>query len=161
MLDAPAIFKELDDGGVEYIVIGGFAVIAHGYVRATEDVDICPEPSPENLRRLAAVLDRLEAKVEGIHEFGEEELPRPDGEGLALGGNFVLRTRHGGLDILQLVSPDLEYADLAADAVEIEVFGGKLRVCSYSNLIRMKQAAERPGDQFDLTRLREARGEDG
>ncbi|CAN5440772.1 hypothetical protein BH20ACT15_BH20ACT15_00510 [soil metagenome] len=161
VLDAPAIFKVLVEGGVEFVVIGGFAVIAHGYVRATEDVDICPDPRPDNLARLATVLAQLEAKVEGVEEFGADELPRPDREGLVLGGNFVLSTRHGGLDILQLVGPDLEYADLAADAVELHAHGSPIRVCSYPNLIRMKEAAGRPGDEADLARLREARGEDG
>ena len=45
--------------------------------------------------------------------FAEEEVVQPDVAGLAMGGNLVLTTNYGRLDILQLVSPDFEYGDLA------------------------------------------------
>lgn len=43
--------------GVEFVVIGGVAAIAHGARRSTLDLDIVPAPDPENLRRLAAAMD--------------------------------------------------------------------------------------------------------
>jgi hypothetical protein len=54
--DGGALFDALARAGVRFVVIGGFAVIAHGVIRTTEDLDICPDPDPENLRRLAALL---------------------------------------------------------------------------------------------------------
>jgi len=76
-----------------------------------------------------------------------------------MGGNFVLTTRHGRLDIMQLVGPDLEYSDLDEAAIEDEVFGHSVRFCGYDHLVAMKEAAGRPEDLLDLERLREARGE--
>lgn len=66
---------------------------------------------------------------------------------------------HGRLDILQLVAPELEYADLESAAVEDTVFGHRVRFCGFDHLVAMKEAAGRPEDLIDLTRLRGARGE--
>jgi len=157
-LNARAIFDLLAAHEVEYLLLGGFAVGAHGYIRATNDVDVMPAPDPENLERLAAAIAELEGRVRGMEEFSESELPRPDAEGLLLGGNWVMETKHGRFDVMQLVS-DLDYADLAASAVESEVFGHRLRFCGYEHLVAMKEAAGRDEDLLDLKRLREARGE--
>ncbi len=160
-LDGEPLLAALEDAEVSFIVIGGFAVSAHGYLRATKDLDIVPAPDPENLDRLADVLRRLGAGVLGMEEFGKEELPDPrDAEALALGGNFVLITQYGRLDVMQLVSPDLEYADLDVAAIEDEVFGHRVRFCGYEHLVSMKEAAGRDQDLMDLKKLREAR-EDG
>ena len=49
------LIAALADGGVEYVLIGGLAVGAHGFPRATKDLDIVPAPDVANLQRLAAV----------------------------------------------------------------------------------------------------------
>lgn len=158
-LDGEPLLAILEKAGVEFIVIGGFAVSAHGHLRATKDLDIVPDPDPENLARLAGALDRLGAQVQGTEEFSTDEVLQPDAEGLRRGGNFVLSTDHGRLDILQLVAPDLEYVDLKASAVADTVFGHRVRFCGFDHLVAMKEAAGRPEDLIDLKRLREARGE--
>ena len=48
----------LEQASVHFVVIGGFAVSAHGHLRATKDLDIVPDPDPENLERLAEVRPR-------------------------------------------------------------------------------------------------------
>ena len=53
------LIAALSDGGVEFVLIGGLAVGAHGFPRATKDVDIVPAPDDGNLDRLANVLPRL------------------------------------------------------------------------------------------------------
>ena len=155
-LNARAIFDVLGAHEVSYIVLGGFAVGAHGFIRGTKDVDVMPDPG--NLARLAKAIVELDGKVRGMDEFDQAELPQPDAEGLALGGNWVMDTKHGRFDVMQLVS-DFEYADLAPHAIESEVFGHRLRFCSYDHLVAMKEAAGREEDLLDLKRLREARGE--
>lgn len=158
-LNVEKLLAALDQAGIQFVVIGGFAVGAHGYLRATKDLDVVPDPDPENLKRLASVLADLDASVLGMEEFSEEEVVQPDVESLKMGGNFVLTTRHGRLDIMQLVGPDLEYSDLDEAAIEDEVFGHSVRFCGYDHLVAMKEAAGRPEDLLDLERLREARGE--
>jgi hypothetical protein len=58
-----------------------------------------------------------------------------------------------------VVSPDLEYQDLDAAAIEDEVLGHRVRFCGYEDLVEMKKAAGRLEDELDLKRLRSARGE--
>lgn len=157
-LDVEGLLAALEKAEIRFVVIGGFAVGAHGYPRATKDLDIVPDPAPENLQRLASLLLDLNASVLGMEEFAGEEVVQPDAAGLEMGGNFVLVTNHGRLDIMQLVGPDLEYADLESAAVEDEVFGHRVRFCGFDHLVAMKEAAGRPEDEIDLRRLRESRG---
>lgn len=155
-----AILEALDRGGVDFIVIGGLAVGWHGFVRATKDIDIVPDPEPANLRRLAAVLERLNARVEGLEEFDPAELPSPlESEALSGGGNWVLETDLGRLDIMQ-TQRDLElWAELSAASVEGALFGRPVRFCDYDGLVKLKRDAARPQDLLDLEQLAIARGE--
>lgn len=160
-LDIQGIFEALDRGDVEFLVIGGVAVGFHGFVRGTKDVDIVPSPEPENLERLAEVLTALDAQIEGAEEFKGEELPNPlDPEALALGGNWVLRTRLGRFDIMQWIGDDPLWEKLSPTAIETELGGLPVKFTSYENLVYLKEQAGRPQDLIDLQRLREARGEE-
>lgn len=156
-LDVEGLLAALDEAGVRFVVIGGFAVGAHGFPRATKDLDIVPDPEPKNLKRLASVLTDLNASVLGMEEFAAEEVVQPDAAGLEMGGNFVLTTSRGRLDVMQVVGPDLEFADLESASVEDEVFGHRVRFCGFDHLVAMKEAASRPEDLIDLQRLRESR----
>lgn len=159
-LEARSLLAALGDGGVDFIVIGGLAVGAHGFPRATKDIDIVPDPSPENLTRLSEVLAKLDYSIIGGEEFEPAELVQPDVEGLLGGGSWVLRTRFGRLDILQHVEPDLSYDALDRNAIEDEVFGSRIRFCGYGDLIAMKRAAGRGQDLVDIERLEMVRGEE-
>lgn len=158
-LDVEGLLAALERADIRFVVIGGFAVGAHGYPRATKDLDIVPDPESENLKRLASLLSDLNASVLGTEDFAEDEVVQPDADGLGMGGNFVLATSHGRLDIMQLIGPDLEYADLDSAAVEDEVFGHRIRFCGFDHLIAMKETAGRPEDEIDLRRLRESRSD--
>jgi hypothetical protein len=69
-LDAERILRALAEHGVDYVLIGGLAVQTHGHVRTTNDADLIPAPDPANLKRLAAALRALDARVLNA---GEEE----------------------------------------------------------------------------------------
>lgn len=143
---------------VRFIVIGGIAVGVHGYVRGTKDVDVCPEPSADNLGALADLLADLEARPVEVGDFGPEELPFDplDPDDLAEGGNFRLDTRLGAVDVMQWIpgiDADHAYPVLAGDAVTVELRGAALRVCSLAHLRLMKETAGRPQDLLDLQNL--------
>lgn len=160
-LDIRGLFEALVREEVEFLVIGGVAVGFHGYVRATKDLDIVPAPEPGNLEKLARLLAALDAQVEGAEEFKEEELPNPlDPEALALGGNWVLRTRLGRFDLMQWIGDDALWEKLSPSAIEAEVDGLPVKFVGYEDLVALKEFAGRPSDLLDLTRLREARGEE-
>jgi len=89
-LAADQLLAHLLDAGVDFIVIGAFAVAAHGAPRATTDLDITPEPSADNLQRLMRGLDAIDARMLplDIPEHGEILSV----ESLAEGGSFQFST---------------------------------------------------------------------
>ena len=159
-LDIQGILAELSQEGVDFLVIGGVAVGFHGHVRATKDVDVVPAPGEENLRKLVHVLKRLEAVVEGADEFEAGELPDPlDPQALGLGGNWVLLTRLGRLDLMQWLGDAPLWEELSPSAVEEQIGGIPIKFVGYEDLVKLKELAARPEDLADLKRLREARGD--
>ena len=143
---------------MEFLLIGGVAVGYHGHVRATKDVDVVPAPDRENLKRLARVLQVLDAEVDGSEEFDAGELPdHLDPSVLELGGNWVLSTRLGRLDVMQWIGDSALWSQLAPQAVEDRIAGLPIKIVAFDDLVRLKELAGRPEDLVDLQRLREAR----
>jgi predicted nucleotidyltransferase len=157
-LDIRGLLQELVHDGVDFLVIGGVAVGYHGHVRATKDVDVVPSPDRTNLERLARVLGRLGATVEGAEEFEPGELPDPlDPDVLSEGGNWVLSTRLGRIDIMQWIGDEPLWQQLSPAAIDDEVGGLAIKIVSYDDLVALKELAGRPEDLTDLQRLRAAR----
>lgn len=156
------LLKVLHDHGVEFVVIGGFAVILHGVVRATKDVDLVPEQSRENLARLWDALVELDAQPEELADFRPEEMPMPFSiEGLIEGGgNWVLVTRLGRVDVMQWVAGVESYEELRAnaDSEDVPEVGGTVWYAGLDDLLAMKREAGRPQDLIDITALRMAHG---
>ncbi len=155
VLNPRALLDSLRAHDVEFVVIGGFCVAVHGVVRATKDVDIVPEPSAANRARLAAALRGLHAHVDLGDVTADELGIAPDEEGLAGGGNWVLQTTHGRLDVMQDVPGLRSWQQLRAGAVE----RSGVLYAGYEELISMKSAAGREEDLTDIAKLRAARGE--
>lgn len=146
------ILEALTRHEVRFVVIGGLAALAHGSPIPTRDVDVTPESSLANLSRLSAALTELESQV----RFDDEALPfSHDAESLAAAGVWNLRTRFGDLDISMVPSGTTGYADLVREAEDVEVMGVVVLVASLADVIRSKQAANRPKDQRVLPVLRE------
>ena len=159
-LDPLPLLRALHERGIEHIVVGGFAVNAHGFIRVTKDLDVVPNPGQGNLERLAELLRDLGASVLDTDDFTAEELPADPARSsdLELGGNFCLLTDIGRLDVMQWlagIEADDVYGELSPDAVEGSLDGIPVRVCSLEHLRVMKRAAGRPQDLEDLKRLGE------
>ena len=158
MFDPGDLIIALSTAKVDYVVIGGFAVGAHGFPRATKDLDVVPAGETENLEKLAAVLATLGAAHHEPGDFDPSEFPYDplDPDQLALGGNFLLATTAGRLDVMQWVpgiDADRAYDVLAPQAISVPFRGVTVRVCSLAHLRQMKEAAGRPQDLVDLENL--------
>jgi hypothetical protein len=157
-LDPFPLLKFLDERGVEHIIVGGFAVNAHGFIRVTKDLDIVPSARGENLKRLADALSDLDAIVLDTEDFAHEELPMDPtcADHLSQGGNFCVHTKLGRLDVMQWLSgvdTDDLYAELYQDALASNIDDVTVRVCGLEHLRAMKRAAGRPQDLEDLKQL--------
>jgi hypothetical protein len=151
--DLHSLLEALHERGVRFVVIGGVAVGAHGYVRGTEDLDLVPDPAPENLKRLTAALADLESTLPTVGERPFD--PAGDAGVIRRGGNVTAMTRFGELDVVQRARGVPSYSQLAADAVESELLGVPVRVCSLARLREMKEAQGRALDRADLENLPE------
>lgn len=157
MSDAPAlepgaILRVLSEHGVRYVVIGGFAAVYHGSPHVTFDIDITPERSAENLDRLSSALRELDAR---IRAEGVEPLPfNHDGRSLGAVEVWNLRSPHGDLDISFTPAGTAGYDDLHRDAVDTTVLGVRIEVASLADVVRSKEAADRPKDHLSLPALR-------
>ncbi len=118
-----------------------------------------PDPEPANLSRLVGALRTLDAEPLLAEDFDPAEIGVAlDETGLALGGNWVLRTRFGRLDVMQDVAGVRSYADLRGRAVTDELPGvGQLAFAGIDDLVAMKAAADRPQDRLDIADLERAR----
>jgi hypothetical protein len=161
VLEPEPLLAALQANGVEFVIVGGFSLAAHGVVRGTKDIDIAPAPEQANLERLATALDALDATID-LGDIDPDELGIGlDGYGLAHGGNFCLLTSRGRLDVMQNIDGVRGYDELRAGAVDVSLPGvpAPLQFAGYDALIAMKAAAGRDQDLIDIAALRDARGE--
>ena len=150
-LDFRAQLHVLNENGVEFVVIGGVAVGAHGFMRATRDLDLVPDRASANLKRLSRALAALESTLP--RAGGRRYEPARDEGPLHAGASMTLQTRYGGLDIVQRVPGAPSFGELQADAVSSELLGEPVRICSLEHLRRMKRARGTDRDRVDLAAL--------
>lgn len=151
--DLRGLVGALNSHGVEFIVIGGVAVGAQGFVRATEDLDIVPDPDPGNLAKLIDVLAELGATLPTAD--GRRFDPEDDGGAVRRGANVTADTSLGALDVIQIARGVPSYSQLTEDADDAEIDGEPIRVCSLAKLRAMKRAQGRHIDLADLEGLPE------
>jgi hypothetical protein len=153
-LDPERLVKALAAHDVRYVLIGALAARMHGFPRVTADADITPNRDAGNLERLADALRELNARVytetvpEGlVFDCSAAMLDRSD--------MWNLVTDAGRIDIAFMPSGTKGYDDLARQAVRFEVFGVALDVARLEDILRSKEAADRPKDRQDALIMRE------
>jgi len=158
VLQAEDLFACLDRHGVEYVLIGGLAAVLHGSPLPTLDADICPSRTRENLERLAAALVEIDARIRTPEAPEGVRFPR---EAAFLNGVELLNlvTRLGDLDLSFAPAGTGGYADLAPRAVPTVIRGVTVAVSALEDIIRSKEAANRPKDHRSLPVLRQLLGE--
>lgn len=153
-VDAARIVATLHKHNVAFVVVGGFAVeLWNVAVQPTVDVDITPERSEENLERLAAALNELNAEL----RYGEEAVLIPGGftrqniEDMMV---LNLATSAGPLDITVMPAGTNGYEDLAGNASDLAYQGVVVPTAALEDVARSKEAAGRPKDIRTLPAIR-------
>lgn len=139
------ILDILHKEGVEYILIGGFAVVLYGLPRFTQDIDIFVKPEEDNIKKLKKALKSL------FHDKSIEEITLRELEKYP-----VIRygTPDGfNLDIISKIGSKFSYEDLLYEIVEIN--GRQLRIATPESLYRLKENTVRPIDKSDAVFLKE------
>lgn len=153
-VDAARMVETLIRYGVEFVVVGGFAVeLWDVAVQPTVDVDITPERSQKNLTRLAAALNELEATL----RYGEESVAIPGGFNAQniMGMNVLnLSTSAGPLDLRIMPAGTEGYPELIRNATKIQYGGVAVPTASLEDVARSKEAAGRSKDLRTLPAIR-------
>jgi hypothetical protein len=151
LFEPDRLVAALNAAEVEYVIVGGLAVGAHGVVRATRDVDIVPAPDRRNMDRLAGCLQTLGAEHPIERSLTGAALGRP--------ASFKVQTRHGEVQVLNRMEGVPSFAELRRDQIRVELASDAVApVCSLAHLRAMKRAADRPRDRVDLAELAELHG---
>jgi predicted nucleotidyltransferase len=139
------VIARLEKENVDYILIGGFAVILYGMPRLTQDVDLFLRNDSENINRLQKALYDV-FQDDSVWEITADELDRypvirygtPDGF---------------SLDFIVKIGTAFTYDDLKYELIEVE--GRSIRVATAETLYRLKKDTLRPIDQNDAAFLSE------
>ena len=140
--DYKDMLSAFDDEKVDYMIVGAYAVAAHGVVRATGDIDLWIRSSQDNARRAWRALANFGAPLSGLKEAD-----------LAVHGTvFQIGVAPSRIDILTSID-GVEFSDAWNERIEVEVEGIRVNVIGRSHLIANKQAVGRPQDLADIARL--------
>jgi hypothetical protein len=139
------VIDQFEKENVEYVLIGGFAVVLHGFPRLTQDIDVFIRPTEENVKRLQTALKNV-FDDRSIDEITYDELARypvirygtPDGF---------------NIDIIAQIGEAIQFDDIEYDVMEVEAH--RLKIADEHSLIRMKENTMRETDQADVRFLKE------
>jgi hypothetical protein len=150
--DPSAFLRLLTDQQVEFVVIGGLAMMAQGSAYFTKDLDVCYAHSPRNLALMAKTIGSLHPYLRGV----PPGLPfHWDVPTIQAGLNFTLTTDLGAIDLLGEVAGLGDYDKVLAQSEPKVIFGMTIRVLSVDGLIAAKKAAGRTKDRLHLLELEE------
>jgi predicted nucleotidyltransferase len=144
------LLERLVEAEVRFVLVGGLAVNAWGYLRATRDVDVVPDPDQGNLERLDALLRELGGKVDAGGRLLDSDAISTF---LRTGDRTLVRTELGQVDVLQGLPQVPRFDELEKEAQSVDVEGLAVRVCSLEHLLEMKRASDRPRDHEDIEAL--------
>ena len=153
------LLEQLVEAEVRFVLVGGLAVNAWGYLRATRDLDVVPDPAPDNLAKLDSLLRGLGGKVDVGGRFLDSSAI---GTFLRTGDRALVLTELGQVDVLQGLPQIPRFEELEEQAKDVDLDGLSIRVCSLEHLLEMKRVSDRPRDRDDLEALEAAQqGEEG
>ncbi len=150
--DLSGIVADATAAGLEHVVIGGFSVIFHGYVRATKDSDLLVPDGPD----ADAAVMRFLQRIDGRRFRDDKILTRAE---VAGADSLRVNSRHGIIDIMRGRLPPLDYETVSSRADSAEWDGHTIRIAALPSVVGFKRLAGRPQDKLDLSELEAIYGE--
>ena len=132
----------LNEANVEYVILGGHAVIAHGYYRTTGDIDIFVNSTQENAIKIVDALEKF-GYTNGEFEVAD----------FTLVPNFLSFSRYDGWIDLMTFTVGVTFDECYQNRIELEINGIKIKFINLPELIKNKQTLGRPQDLQDLKNL--------
>ena len=140
--DFKEFIQSLNDSGVRYLVIGGYAVALHGYPRYTKDLDIWIETSPENAERM----------VKALEQFGFASLGLQEADFMVPHQIIQLGYPPSRIDLISTPA-GVDFERCYASRVKVEIEGVTVHFIDLENLRLNKRATGRLQDLADLEHL--------
>jgi hypothetical protein len=145
--DVKTLARHLNDAGVAYALVGGYALGAHGYNRFTEDVDILVDPSVENSRRWVLALSKLPDAAAAELQSGADVFADDQRYAIRINDEFTV-------DVMPSIA-GLPWKEMQSHVIVLDIDGIPLRVLDLPGLLKTKQGV-RPKDQMDAAVIAEA-----
>jgi hypothetical protein len=145
--DVTAVARYFAEAGVEYALVGAYAIAAHGFSRFSEDIDVLVDPSAENARRWIGALSKLP-------DAAASELAA-EGDVFADDKRYAIRINDEfTIDVMPSIA-GLSWEELRPHITTMTIDAVPIRVLDLEGLLKTKQGA-RPKDQLDATVIAEA-----
>jgi len=141
--DYKEILQLLTEAKVDFLLVGAYALAAHGYPRSTGDIEIWVNPTPENAKKTYEVIIKFGAP---LHDLQIEDLHKP-------GNVFQIGVAPRRIDILTKIS-GVDFFEAKEDFIELDLYGMKLPFISLEKLIKNKEATGRDKDLIDVKKLK-------
>lgn len=145
------LLQRLFEADIDFVIVGGFGAMLHGSSLLTRDLDVCAVLTAENIEKLRTTFRDLHpTHRQSPNRLSFLENPDP---GVAL-NNLYLQTDLGPLDLMSSITGVGDYARVAASAIEVELFGRRVKVIGLDDLIAAKEALGRDKDLLAAKELR-------
>ena len=147
--DFSDMLSALNAQETEYMIVGAYALAAHGYLRATGDIDIWVRCTVENAEKVLRALKSFGAPM---FDLTLEDLSTPEMV-------FQIGLPPRRIDFLTSIS-GVDFDDCWADRMQVEIEGMSINFLSKSWLITNKRATGRPKDILDADELERSSNDD-
>jgi hypothetical protein len=150
------IFRALEDAGARYVLVGGLAVVLHGYARLTADVDLIVDLAPGEAVKAIAALSRIGMLPRAPVEARDFADPARRQEWIEQKGMRVFSMQNPRRPLIEVdlfVDPPLGVDELLSRATWVNIGTCRVPIASIADLISMKRSAGRPKDIEDIAAL--------
>jgi predicted nucleotidyltransferase len=156
------VLEALNQAQVRYLVVGGVAVVLHGYLRTTADLDLVVQLEPDNVRRALAALASRDYRPRApvpAHAFADADTRRQWVRQKQLTVFSLWSASHPALEVDLFVEEPFDFDAVYARAIRVRLDRTEATLINLDDLLALKRLAGRPVDQQDVAALEALRSD--